>query len=242
MKKKTVTVRTPKDPEIVDLEKEKKNLQLEIDNLRKNIRAKSETILEELEAEKKQLRADATRLKATLTTGNELNNKLLAQIKENEVACNTLHLRFVAKQAELKALSENHDFILPADMTENVTDVTYDVQRINNYDDYEYTLTLHKEITVNRWFKKPKKMVIQQLVRIATSSYQISPSLTNPQYTRMLNYYSAIKKHILQKKMQNDTNQDFSKLLDEANEVIVSPDIHEKDRFLLKLVDELKKL
>lgn len=239
-KKRTIQ-NIPKDSEVLDLEKEKKILRRQIDELKENIRSTSETILTELESEKKQLRADLTKLKADLTKGNGLNNKLLKQIEENKAACDTLHEQFQAKQAEIKALSENHDFILPDDMTENVIDVTYSVYRSGrSYEDYQYNLTLHKEITVNRWFKKPIKRMVEQLVNIATSSYRTPYSTSSPEYTRMLNYYTAIKKHIKKRQMENGTKHSLSVLLHEANEVIVSSDIHEKDRFLLKVVDELK--
>lgn len=135
------------------------------------------------------------------------------------------------------------DFILPKKYTENVIDVSgnVDSKRYGPGVLYSFNLILTKELEKVSFFGKKKHTLKSETYTIAeyiSSHYLHADSQkTLSQYKKLVSYVEAIRSYIKNKK--RITN--FDKLIEEGNEAIISSHSFVKDAFILKVVEELKK-
>lgn len=135
------------------------------------------------------------------------------------------------------------DFILPKKYTDNVIDVVAEIDGSWSSGDYLYKfiIVLTKEFEEKCFFGKTSLTLKKE--RYIIAEYRACNIMgekvkTLTQYKRMVSYAEAIREHIKNKKENNN----FNKLIDEGNEAIISPHQFVKDAFILKVVEELKKI
>lgn len=206
-----------------------------------------ERIIADLRLQAEKIRSEIDDLQATKKSMNKQLSEIRDKSNAFESECVEYEKQIRLAKETLKELKESSeelqaiweagtkkmDFVLPDQYTENVYDVTAYASR--EYNNITFHLVLNKEVTTKRMFGKRQKHVFSQDVKLFTIA-KTDAWESSVEWGRTLAYLAAIRKKICAKNHVMDN----STLLSQADDALLTPDIHAKDAFILKLIDQLK--